>query len=226
MSQRSRCRRVAASPHTRIAFRYSGDPTLASLSRRRISGTSRSASFRASREALRTSLSGASSSVRARSPSARCIVLEPSRSNSMPTSSSASTAWSAPWSAPVGASAFPEEAPAKAGPEPTKYSRCERICVRVYTNQEPGRTIERPERRGVIEEAKAKVSTIDLADRLCGPAGSLRRAGENWTGRCPLPDHGDRTPSFYVYEESNSFFCFGCLEGGDVVKLARHAWGF
>jgi len=103
--------------------------------------------------------------------------------------------------------------------------------VRVYTNQEPGRTIERPERRGVsrrtvIEEAKAKVSTIDLADRLCGPAGSLRRSGENWTGRCPLPDHEDRTPSFYVYEESNSFFCFGCLEGGDVVKLARHAWGF
>ena len=41
--------------------------------------------------------------------------------------------------------------------------------------------IARPERRGVstrtvIEQAKAKVSTLDLADLLCGP-GKLRRVG-------------------------------------------------
>jgi hypothetical protein len=89
--------------------------------------------------------------------------------------------------------------------------------------------MERPERRGVsrrsvIEEAKMKVKTIALADRLCGPGG-LRRSGETWVGRCPLPDHEDKTPSFAVYPESNSFFCFGCLVGGDVVELARHAWG-
>jgi DNA primase len=89
----------------------------------------------------------------------------------------------------------------------------------------------RPERRGVsrrsiIEEAKAKVTTIDLADLLCGP-GKMRRVGERWVARCPLPGHEDRSPSFTVYPETNSWFCFGtCLVGGDVIELARHVWGY
>lgn len=77
----------------------------------------------------------------------------------------------------------------------------------------------------MIEEAKEKVATIDLADRLCGP-GQLKRMGEKWTARCPLPDHSDKTPSFVVYPETDSFFCFGCLRGGDVIELARRAWGY
>jgi hypothetical protein len=90
--------------------------------------------------------------------------------------------------------------------------------------------VARPERRGVstrtvVEEAKAKVSTLDLADLLCGP-GRLRRVGERWVARCPLPGHEDRSPSFTVYPETDSFFCFGCLEGGDVIELARHAWEY
>jgi hypothetical protein len=90
--------------------------------------------------------------------------------------------------------------------------------------------VTRPERHGVstrtvIEEAKAKVATLDLADRLCGP-GQLRRVGEKWVARCPLPKHEDRSPSFTVYPDTDSFFCFGCLVGGDVIELARHAWGY
>jgi hypothetical protein len=90
--------------------------------------------------------------------------------------------------------------------------------------------VARPERRGVstrtvIDEAKAKVSTLDLADRVCGP-GKLRRVGEKWVARCPLPKHEDRSPSFTVYPDTDSFFCFGCLVGGDVIELARHAWGY
>jgi DNA primase len=90
--------------------------------------------------------------------------------------------------------------------------------------------VARPERRGVsthmvVEEAKAKVSTLDLANLLCGP-GQLRRVGERWVARCPLPGHEDRSPSFTVYFETDSFFCFGCLVGGDVIELARHAWDY
>jgi DNA primase len=47
-----------------------------------------------------------------------------------------------------------------------------------------------------------------------------------WVGRCPLPDHEDRSPSFTVYPESNSWYCYGCLRGGDVIELARYAWGY
>jgi hypothetical protein len=69
------------------------------------------------------------------------------------------------------------------------------------------------------------VPVIDLADRLCGPGG-LRHVGKEWVGRCPLPDHSDRTPSFTVNPKKNLFFCHGCLRGGDVVELSRLAWGY
>jgi len=76
-----------------------------------------------------------------------------------------------------------------------------------------------------IDAAKEAVPVIDLADRLSGPGG-LRRVGKEWVGRCPLPDHEDRSPSFTVNAEKNVFFCHGCLYGGDVVELARLAWGY
>jgi DNA primase len=89
----------------------------------------------------------------------------------------------------------------------------------------------RPRRyRGVsyvrpIDAAKEAVPVIDLADRLMGP-GRLLRVGKEWVGRCPLPDHADRTPSFTVNEAKNLWWCHGCLRGGDVVELARLAWGY
>jgi DNA primase len=76
-----------------------------------------------------------------------------------------------------------------------------------------------------IDAAKEAVPVIDLADRLTGPGG-LRRVGKEWAGRCVLPDHEDRSPSFTVNPEKNVWFCHGCLRGGDVVELARLAWGY
>jgi hypothetical protein len=76
-----------------------------------------------------------------------------------------------------------------------------------------------------IDAAKEAVQAIDLANRLCGPGG-LRRVGKEWVGRCPLPDHEDRSPSFTVNADKNVWFCHGCLRGGDVVELARLAWRY
>ena len=78
---------------------------------------------------------------------------------------------------------------------------------------------------GPIDEAKRLVPVIDLAGRLVGPC-HLRRAGKEWVARCPLPDHADKTPSFTVNEAKNLWWCHGCLRGGDVVELARLAWGY
>jgi hypothetical protein len=36
---------------------------------------------------------------------------------------------------------------------------------------------------------------------------------------CPLPNHNDRSPSFFYYTETNSFNCFGCKKGGKAVQL-------
>ena len=43
---------------------------------------------------------------------------------------------------------------------------------------------------------------------------------------CPLPNHNDKTASFKIYEKTNSFYCFGCNTGGDVIKLVQEINGF
>ncbi|MDD5795811.1 MAG: DNA primase [Oscillospiraceae bacterium] len=46
---------------------------------------------------------------------------------------------------------------------------------------------------------------------------NLKRRGRNMVGLCPF--HGEKTPSFNVYTENGSFYCFGCGTGGDVITF-------
>jgi CHC2 zinc finger len=52
----------------------------------------------------------------------------------------------------------------------------------------------------------------------------LRRTAAQWVGLCPLPDHGERHPSFYVHPRG-VWFCHGCTRGGDVFRLVMHVKG-
>lgn len=45
----------------------------------------------------------------------------------------------------------------------------------------------------------------------------LKRRGRNLVGLCPF--HGEKTPSFNIYTENGSFYCFGCGVGGDVITF-------
>ena len=81
-------------------------------------------------------------------------------------------------------------------------------------------------RRSVIDAVKEAVSTLELAEHLAtGQGKQLRRAGRELLVSCLLPDHEDRTPSFYLDPEKDLWFCHGCLRGGDAIELARFAWG-
>lgn len=46
---------------------------------------------------------------------------------------------------------------------------------------------------------------------------NLKRLGKNLVGLCPF--HSEKTPSFTVYPENGSFYCFGCGVGGDVFTF-------
>lgn len=48
----------------------------------------------------------------------------------------------------------------------------------------------------------------------------LRRRGRTLTGLCPF--HNEKTPSFTVYPETSSYYCFGCGAGGDVINFIRN----
>ena len=52
---------------------------------------------------------------------------------------------------------------------------------------------------------------------LIGGYVSLKRAGSNLKALCPF--HSEKSPSFTVYPNNNSFYCFGCGAGGDQISF-------
>ena len=48
---------------------------------------------------------------------------------------------------------------------------------------------------------------------------TLKRAGSNMLCSCPF--HSEKTPSCTVFLSQQSFYCFGCGAGGDVITFIR-----
>ncbi|MCX7658824.1 MAG: CHC2 zinc finger domain-containing protein, partial [Oscillospiraceae bacterium] len=48
---------------------------------------------------------------------------------------------------------------------------------------------------------------------------NLHRRGRNYVCLCPF--HSEKTPSCTVYTDTDSFYCFGCGAGGDVIAFIR-----
>ena len=56
-------------------------------------------------------------------------------------------------------------------------------------------------------------------EQVVGSYVNLRRRGRTLLGLCPF--HSEKSPSFTVYPENQSFYCFGCGAGGDVISFIR-----
>lgn len=67
--------------------------------------------------------------------------------------------------------------------------------------------------REVVEAIKDRSDIVDLIGNYV----SLKRAGSNYNGLCPF--HSEKTPSFTVFPDNQSFFCFGCEAGGDAFTF-------
>src|SRR5436853_1620155 len=70
-----------------------------------------------------------------------------------------------------------------------------------------------------IDTIKAKV---DVADEI-GSIVALQRAGKSLKGLCPF--HNERSPSLYVFRETQTWHCFGCNEGGDIFSFVQKQQG-
>lgn len=60
----------------------------------------------------------------------------------------------------------------------------------------------------VTEEIKARVDLVELIGRTV----QLKRVGSQFSGLCPF--HAEKTPSFYVRPQTQSWHCFGCNKSG------------
>ncbi len=66
-----------------------------------------------------------------------------------------------------------------------------------------------------LQELRYKIDIEDIVSSYV----SLKRHGSLFKGLCPF--HNEKTPSFTVYPETQSFYCFGCGAGGDAVSFIK-----
>ncbi len=70
-----------------------------------------------------------------------------------------------------------------------------------------------------IQQIKDKVDIVDFVGEYI----TLTRSGTNFKARCPF--HNEKSPSFMVSRERQSWHCFGCNEGGDIFTFLQKSEG-
>jgi DNA primase len=68
---------------------------------------------------------------------------------------------------------------------------------------------------GFLDELRARTPLASIIGRRV----KLTRSGRQWKGCCPF--HGEKTPSFYVYDDH--FHCFGCGAHGDAISFVMQS---
>lgn len=66
----------------------------------------------------------------------------------------------------------------------------------------------------VIDEIALRANIVEIVQSY---GVVLKQTGSRWKGCCPF--HQEKTPSFIVNADSNTYHCFGCGEGGNVFKF-------
>ena len=70
----------------------------------------------------------------------------------------------------------------------------------------------------VVDDIKARLDILEVV----GQRVQLQRSGRSYKGNCPF--HQERTPSFHVFPERQSWRCFGaCATGGDALSFVMRA---
>jgi len=68
-----------------------------------------------------------------------------------------------------------------------------------------------------LSELRARTDIEELVGRYT----EIRHKGSrNPNALCPF--HTEKTPSFYIYRENQSYYCFGCGAGGDAITFVRN----
>jgi DNA primase len=70
-----------------------------------------------------------------------------------------------------------------------------------------------------VDQIKSKLDIVSVL----GTYIKLEKAGGNFKGRCPF--HNEKTPSFFVSPDRDSYYCFGCHAKGDIFTFVQEFEG-
>ena len=66
----------------------------------------------------------------------------------------------------------------------------------------------------IIDDIKTKAEIVQIVS----PYVTLQQTGKNLKGLCPF--HSEKTPSFFISPERQTWRCFGaCSDGGDIISF-------
>ena len=79
------------------------------------------------------------------------------------------------------------------------------------------------------KKLKGQLTEEQIQQALAVPIESLikqplKKYGKALVGLCPF--HQEKHPSFFVYPDTNSFYCYGCNQGGNVINFVRLLYGY
>ena len=72
-----------------------------------------------------------------------------------------------------------------------------------------------------IEKVQSSSNLVDIISQYT----QLKSSGTGLMGRCPFPDHQEKTPSFSVSELKQVYHCFGCHKSGNIFTFLRDYQG-
>ncbi|OYZ23653.1 MAG: DNA primase [Bdellovibrio sp. 28-41-41] len=72
-----------------------------------------------------------------------------------------------------------------------------------------------------IDQVQDANNLVDIISQYT----QLKQSGSGLMGRCPFPDHKEKTPSFSVSEAKQVYHCFGCQKSGNIFTFLNQYQG-